>query len=293
MTTLVEVRPPAVAGRFYPAEPEALELMLRRLLAAVPADAPRQPFPAVMVPHAGLEFSGACAAQVFGRLVWPETVVILAPNHTGRGVPGQASLWDRGSFSTPLGPVAVDADLCEALLARSRLVARDHSAHSGEHAIEVQLPFLQLLAPGTRIVPLVLPWDDWPRCAGLGRTLAGLMEERRGNLLLIASSDMTHYEPAPSAGRKDRIALERVTSLDGAGLLEACRREGITMCGRAAAATVLEAARLLGATRGQVVDYRHSGLASGDDREVVSYAGVVLERPQPPGHCLRFAGAGG
>jgi len=275
MTRLAAFRVAAVAGQFYPENPRELRQLVRRFLDGVPDE--RKSVPAVMVPHAGLVYSGACAAQVFGRVAWPEIVVILAPNHTGRGVPGRASLWDRGAFRTPLGAVPIAAEVAEELVARCPLIARDHTAHRQEHAIEVELPFLQLLAPGSQLVPLVLSWDDWPSCAELGRALAEVAESRPGKVLLVASSDMTHYEPAAAAARKDRLALAKLERLDGEGLLATCHGEAVSMCGRAPAATVMEAARRLGATHGTVVDYRHSGLVTGDDREVVSYAGVLFE----------------
>ena len=275
MLGTADLRPAAVAGQFYPGDPRKLALLVRHCLEGVPMEQRR--VPAAMVPHAGLVYSGACAGQVFGRIAWPETFVILAPNHTGLGKPGRASLWDRGSFRTPLGEVAVAEEIADELAAGCSLVVPDRTAHRREHAIEVELPFLQLLAPATRIVPLVLSWDDWDSCAELGRALATLAEARPGRILLVASSDMTHYEPADWAARKDRLALERIERLDGEWLLATCHREGISMCGRACAATVIEAARRLGAVRGEVVDYRHSGLVTGDDREVVSYAGVLFE----------------
>jgi len=270
-----DLRPAAVAGQFYPGDPRKLALLVRHCLDGVPMEQRR--VSAVMVPHAALIYSGACAGQVFGRIAWLETVIILAPNHTGVGVPGRASLWDRGSFTTPLGDVAVAEDVADELAAGCALVVRDPTAHRREHAIEVELPFLQLLAHGARIVPLVLSWDDWASCAELGRALAEVAASRSGRVLLVASSDMTHYEPADWAARKDRLALERVERLDGEWLLATCHRHSISMCGRAPAATVIEAARRLGASQGTVVDYRHSGLVTGDDREVVSYAGVLFE----------------
>ena len=275
MIGVADPRPAAVAGQFYPDEPAELRHLVRGFLDWVPDE--RRHVPAVMVPHAGLMYSGACAAQVFGRIAWPDFVVILAPNHTGLGVHGRANMWDRGSFATPLGEVPVAEDLAAELAAATPLVVSDWSAHRREHAIEVELPFLQLLAPAAHIVPLVLSWDDWASCAELGRALAKVAEDHPGRILFVASSDMTHYESADQASRKDHLALERIEHLDGAGLLSTCHRNDITMCGRAPAATVMEAARRLGAHRGTVVDYRHSGLVTGDDREVVGYAGVMFE----------------
>jgi AmmeMemoRadiSam system protein B len=273
MNGRADTRPPAVAGQFYPKDPRELQDMVRGFLRDVPAEA--RSVPAAMVPHAGLVYSGACAAEVFGRLALPPIVVMLAPNHTGAGAPGRAALWPAGAFETPLGPVLVAEDFAERLESRGELVREDRAAHREEHAIEVELPFLQLLAPAARIVPLVLAWDDWPRTEQLARQLAVLVAEWPEPVLLLASSDMTHYESAGSAARKDRVALAHLARLDGEGLLDSCRAQSITMCGRAPAATVVEAARLLGATSGTVVDYRHSGLVTGDDRRVVAYAGLL------------------
>jgi AmmeMemoRadiSam system protein B len=269
------IRRPAVAGQFYPGDPPGLEREVERCLEGVPAEGRRAL--AVMVPHAGLVYSGACAAQVFGRIAWPEVVIILAPNHTGLGAFGRASIWCHGAFSTPLGDVAIAEEVAAELIAATPLVACDWSAHRREHAIEVELPFLQILSPASRIVPLVVSWDDWGRSAEFAGALAGVAAARPGQILLVASSDMTHYESATAAARKDRLALERIEHLDGGGLLGVCHRNGISMCGRAPAAAVIEAARRLGATRGELVDYRHSGLVAGSDRDVVSYAGIVFE----------------
>jgi AmmeMemoRadiSam system protein B len=214
---------------------------------------------------------------VFARVALPALIVMLAPNHSGVcRAPGGASLWEDGAFQTPLGDVPVDAALATALCAASPLVAVDHEAHRAEHAIEVLLPFLQVLRPDARIVPLVLAWDGWEPARSLGEALARVVSAASEPVLLVASSDMNHYEPASVTARKDARALEAVSTLDGAELLARCRRERISMCGRAPAAVVLAAARALGATRGDVVDYRHSGWVSGDDSRVVGYGGVVI-----------------
>jgi AmmeMemoRadiSam system protein B len=224
-----------------------------------------------------LIYSGACAAEVFKRLQLSPTVVILAPNHTGMlGTPGGASTWRSGVFQTPLGEIAIAEDFVSALCAACPLVGHDPMAHAREHAIEVELPFLSLLSPSSAIVPIVLAWDDWDRCRQLGEALAGVVREWPGAVSLIASSDMTHYESAASAEQKDRVALERVTGLDGEGLLKICHQRNITMCGRGPAAVVLEAARLLGAAEAEVVDYRNSGWVTGDEGQVVAYAGVTI-----------------
>lgn len=265
----------AVAGFFYPSNREALHSLVARFLDQV-EDIP-VPAIAAIAPHAGLVYSGQCAAHVWARVALPETIVILAPNHTGRlDNPGGAGAWDRGTFQTPLGNVAVAEDFLSRLEAACDRVRHDTSAHLREHAIEVQLPFLQVLAPASLLAPIVVSWDRWEPSRELGAALAGVVRAWPDDVLLVASSDMTHYESAASAQRKDRMALDAVAQLDGEALLDTCHREGVTMCGRGPAAVVLEAARLLGATAADLVDYRHSGMVTGDDSDVVAYAGVVI-----------------
>ena len=270
------MRAPAVSGRFYPGTGPELEQTVRELLAAVP-EARAAPARAAVVPHAGYMYSGLTAAHVFARLDVPALVVILAPNHTGVcRAPGGASLWEAGAFRTPLGDVAVDEPLAAALLAASPLVTADHAAHAHEHAVEVELPFLQMRRRNVRIVPLVLAWDAWDACAALGDALAALVDRWSEPVLLLASSDLNHYEPAAVNERKDRRAIDAVLALDGAELLARCRRERISMCGRAPAATALAAARTLGAIRAELVHYSHSGMVTGEDDAVVGYGGMVI-----------------
>lgn len=267
-------RAAAVAGSYYPKEPEALRLAIAECLAEVPQEDRR--CRACVVPHAGLLYSGKCAGAVFGRLAIPPTVVIVGPNHSGRLRSPGASLWRSGTFETPLGPVAVDETFGAVLERTCDRVAHDPLAHRAEHAIEVELPFLRVLAPASAIVPIVLAWDRWQDSRALAGALAAAVMSAAHDVLLIASSDFTHFESAESAGRKDRRALAAIERLDGRTLLEVCRRENITMCGRSAASVVVEAARQLGATAAEVVDYRHSGWVTGDDAMVVSYAGVLI-----------------
>jgi len=240
-----------------------------------PSDRPAR---GVIAPHAGYIYSGRTAAAVFAQVAIPGVVVILAPNHSGvseaeRGV----SLWESGFFRTPLGDVAIDAKMADALLNLSRgMVEVDHEAHAAEHAVEVELPFLQLRRPDVRIVPLVIAWDAWDAARALGEMLARFVTAAGEPVLLLASSDLNHYEPSGLSEQKDARALEAVQALDGEELLARCKREHISMCGRGPAAVVLAAAKALGGTRAEVVDYRHSGWVSGDNARVVGYAGVLI-----------------
>jgi AmmeMemoRadiSam system protein B len=273
---VTDIRPPAVAGTFYPRSPVELRAQVEGFLAQ--SDEVKRPARGAIVPHAGLIYSGACAAEVFARVTLAPVVVILAPNHTGVFPPrGIASVWPSGGFETPLGVSAINEVFVSALCRACPGLVADRGAHRGEHAVEVELPFLEILAPDSSIVPIVVNTDEWKGCRDLAQALAATVESWPEPVLIMASSDMTHYDSAESAAVKDRRALAHVEMLDGEGLLAECHHHDITMCGRAPAATVVEAARLLGADKAEVVDYRHSGWVTGDDRHVVAYAGVVIE----------------
>lgn len=276
----MSVRPPAVSGRFYPSDPAELRASVATLLAdARKAVGPsRRPAVGVIAPHAGYVYSGPTAAAVFAQVTIPGLVIILAPNHTGISASHSGvSVWEAGAFRTPLGDVPVDAEMAQGLLEASRgIVGVDHDAHRAEHAVEVELPFLQLLRADVRIVPLVIAWDGWDAALLLGETLARLVKAAGEPVLLVASSDLNHYEPVGVTEQKDAQALDAIRAMDGVELLARCKRERISMCGRGPAAVVIAAAKALGATRADVVDYRHSGWVSGDNARVVGYAGVVI-----------------
>jgi hypothetical protein len=281
MTTLPHaqsLRAATAAGTFYPADAVELRRRVDWLLSEV--DVRPAPAIAVLVPHAGYDYSGACAAEVYARVHIPRTVVLLGPNHYGAASqPAGACVWRAGSFATPLGDVPVDAHFAGALIEACPLVAHDPVAHREDHALEVQLPFLLARAAPRlpSIVPILLRWEDWPRCRQLAHALVAVAREaEHDSVLLLASSDMSHFEPAAVALGHDEPALAAIRQLDGEKLLRVCHERNITMCGVAAAAVVLEAARQLGACRADIVAHTHSGLATGDNSRVVSYAGVVI-----------------
>jgi AmmeMemoRadiSam system protein B len=260
-----------VAGKFYPLHAEELRAQLAYL---IPEAEGRVRVHGVMVPHAGYVYSGSCAGKTLARAEIPETVLLMGPNHTGRGAALAAGAED--AWRTPLGTVELDRPLIEALEGEGVGVRSDARAHYGEHCLEVQLPFLQSLREGVRVAPLLVRSQRLEDLLELGRAIArviGAMEKRP---LLLISSDMTHYEPAASAERKDREALERLCQLDAEGLHETVHARGITMCGVGPAVAAVEAMRTLGATRGEEICYTHSGLVTGDDRDVVAYAGVLF-----------------
>ncbi len=203
--------------------------------------------------------------------------MLLAPNHTGLGrARSGGSVYARGALRTPVGDVPVHEGLAAALLAACDLLEDDPLAHEREHAVEVQLPFLLARNPAVTVVPVVLSWGDWSRTARLGAALAEVVRGFAEPVLLVASSDMNHYESAAVNAAKDAFALAAVERLDGEGLLAVTAEHHVSMCGRVPAAAVLHAARLLGATAAEVVHRSHSGEVTGEDDRVVSYAGVIV-----------------
>ncbi|MBI5016518.1 MAG: AmmeMemoRadiSam system protein B [Deltaproteobacteria bacterium] len=264
-------RRPAVAGQFYPGTAERLAAFLREAV-------PHEPAPVralgVVAPHAGYIYSGGVAGKVFGRVLVPDTVVLLGPNHTGLGTP--ASILSRGTWLTPLGPVPVAEALADALKAACPLLEEDALAHAHEHSLEVELPFLQHRNPSVQIVPIAFLLRGADDIEEVGEAIGGVLAGWPEPVLLVASSDMTHYEPHAVAQRKDAEAIERVLALDPRGLLETTRSRRISMCGVIPTAVLLTAARRLGATRGELVAYATSGETSGDYERVVGYAGMLV-----------------
>lgn len=265
------VRQAAVAGTFYPGTRDRLAAQVGELLASPGSVSPAT---AVVVPHAGYIYSGPVAGAVYARVEIPATCVILGPNHTGLG-PG-VSVMTEGEWATPLGAVAIDAPLAAAILARSGVFARDHLAHQREHSIEVQLPFLQHRNPSVRIVPITLLRHEYAVCAEVGRALAEAVRDSGAPVLLVASTDMSHYISREAAAAKDRQALEAIQAMDPERLHRVVCRERISMCGFHPTTAVLVAAMALGAASAELVRYTDSGEASGDTRRVVAYAGLVI-----------------
>jgi len=261
-------REPAVAGTFYPRDPRRLAAEVSGLLRS---GEPAAPALGILSPHAGYRYSGAVAGETFAQVVVPERVVLIGPNHTGRGEP--VALWPDGAFATPLGPVRVDPELT-AELADHPVIREDRVAHLREHALEVQLPFLQVRRPGVSIAALCLGPLSLEQVEEVGRALAAALA--RFPALLVASSDMSHYVSARRASALDHRALERLLALDARGLFETVRSEQMSMCGVVPATAMLFAARALGATQARLVRYAHSGEATGDLESVVGYAGALV-----------------
>jgi len=253
--------------------------MLRRHVEALlPDGVKRAPALGAIVPHAGYVYSGSVAGQVYARIEVPPSVVILCPNHTGRGAP--AALDPSDAWRTPLGDVPVNRRLASRLAELAPSLELDSQAHAREHSLEVQLPFLQVVRPDVEIVAVCLGISDLSLCAETGKALAKLRaeEEAAGRTppLLLASSDMNHYESRAVGRRKDDIALARVEAVDPEGLFATVLAESISMCGFLPATALLFAAREAGIASARVVARADSGDETGDTSSVVGYAGVLV-----------------
>ena len=265
------LRAPAVAGRFYPEQADALSREVARHLGE-PTDAKEAL--GVVAPHAGYIYSGALAGKTFARVQVPARVIVLGPNHTGRGSP--VSVVPRGAFQIPGVTVEIDDELSAAILSRVPGAKDDVRAHEREHSIEVELPFLVARRMDVRFVPIVLGSLDADRAVAVGRGLAKAIEDVGGDVLVVASSDMNHYLSDAETRTKDQPAIERMLALDPEGLYGVVEANDISMCGILPVTAMLACARERGATRAELVGYATSGDAFGDLDRVVGYAGVVV-----------------
>jgi AmmeMemoRadiSam system protein B len=265
------IRKPAVAGQFYPASERKLREEIERY---VDENADRTKALGAVAPHAGYVYSGETAGAVYSRLTIPETVVLLGPNHTGRGE--AYSIQVEGLWRTPLGDAQVDSALAKTILEGSKYLVEDDSAHEFEHSIEVQVPFLQYLRRDIRIVPIVLSEGALDVCREIGKAIADAVSEKSPDTLIVASSDMTHYESADEAKAKDDKAIDAIVNLSEEELVSRVRKFRISMCGYIPAAVMLAACKRRGASRVELVKYTNSGEKSGDFAQVVGYAGIIV-----------------
>jgi AmmeMemoRadiSam system protein B len=267
------LRLPAVAGHFYPAKPEALTSLVKDCLDDVPAPA-KVKARACLVPHAGLVYSGAVAGAVFSRLALPKKILLLGVRHYPQGA-AQAIL-SEGAFRTPLGDVPIDTSLARELRRECSALEEDAIAHSREHSLEVELPFLQVLDPGLAFVPVAIGTHDFAELAETGAGIARVLGQCPEEILIVTSSDLNHYEDDATTRAKDEKAIDQMLKLDAAGLLRACREYHVSMCGLGPAIVMLTALRQLRATSGQLVRHATSGDINGDRSAVVGYAGLIF-----------------
>ena len=295
-----QLRRASVAGRWYPADRVALAGEVDRYVNEADVD-PIAHVRAIVSPHAGLMYSGPVAA--FGYKLARETdyrtVVLVGPSHfvQFRGV----SIWPRGAWETPFGPVEIDVPLAAAIAAASADIVEQPAAHGREHSLEMQMPFVAHVLPGTRIVPLVMGYQTRAASEALGDAIADAVAARTpgavdrepghshddpnggepagsrpGGVLLVASSDLSHYEDARTAAAMDDVVLHRVEALDPEGLMQVLEREPQHACGGGPMVAVLRAARRLGARHARVLKYGDSGDVSGDKSSVVGYMSAAV-----------------
>lgn len=265
------IRKPAVAGQFYPAERDRL---LDEIALYTDSRAPRVDCIGVVVPHAGYIYSGKVAGAVYSRVKRRERVVILGVNHRGFGK--RFAIMREGIWQTPIGDVEIDTELADLFLSQTEYLEEDTLAHQFEHSLEVQIPFLQVhFSEGFRIVPIAMTQGRLEDYKGLGKEIGSKIPHPE-KVFLVASTDMTHYEPQKEAERKDKEAISSILKLDEDGLFEKVMGLNISMCGYVPTIVMITAAKALGAKTGELVTYMTSGDITKDYTQVVGYAGVLI-----------------
>lgn len=265
------IRKPAVAGQFYPGAKEALTKAVEEYLAY---DAEPKKVLGLAAPHAGYVYSGPTAGHTYASAVIPKKCIVLSPNHTGMGA--AAAVMADGEWATPLGNIPIDKEIAAALLKNCAILKDDATAHVAEHSLEVQLPFLQVKQPDLSIVPITLQHPSWGGCEELGKAIAKTVKDSGEDILIVASTDMNHYESQNVTMEKDGLAIEKVLALDPKGLIATCGEHHITMCGVIPTAIMLIACKELGAKEAKLVEHTTSGEVSGDYDAVVGYAGFII-----------------
>ena len=266
------LRLPAVAGRFYPDNPQELITQILEYTKQQPNGTPRHA-QACLVPHAGYRFSGHVAGAVLSRIAIPKKIVVLGVRHRPRGEP--ASIISRGAWRTPLGDAPIDEALATALKTECSVLREDPVAHSAEHSLEVQLPFLQVQSPGFAFVPIALGTVRFDDLIFAGEALARVLAANP-NVLLLTTSDLNHYEDDATTRLKDQKAIDQILALNPRGLYDVCRNAAISMCGLGPTVAMLTALRTLGTPHAELVRYATSADVSGDTSSAVGYAGFIF-----------------
>ncbi len=266
-------RKTAKAGSWYP---DTAAGVIKSIASFLPAEKiAAQKAIGIMVPHAGWLYSGRIAAQVYARTIIPETIIMIGPNHTGLGY--MVSLSDNDTWDSPSGEVSLDKTLSQRIAELSSgTVTLDDSAHKYEHSLEIQLPFLQYFRKDIKIVPLILGSQAPEICRTVGAGIAAAIKESKHEVLILASSDMNHFEDIDTTKKKDDLAIQDILSLNPDKLLQTVMKNDISMCGVAPTAVMLYAAKSLGAAKAELISYDTSGTMTGDNKEVVGYAGVIV-----------------
>jgi len=265
------IREPAVAGTFYPSDPQKLKESLSKFIQDIPKKIKAK---GIVVPHAGYMYSGKIAGEVYSRVEIPNRLIILSPNHTGMGVP--FSIMPSGSWRLPMGEAKIDEDLASKMMDEFPKLEEDTSAHMQEHSLEVQLPFIQYLKENFSFVPITIGHVSYQDCKEFGEAIARIIEKETDPVLIVASSDMNHYEEHYKTLEKDQLALDEILNQDPMGLYNVVHDKNISMCGIIPTTVMLTACNELRATRAELIDHKTSGDVTGDLSGVVGYAGIII-----------------
>jgi hypothetical protein len=283
------VRPPAVAGTFYPADADALTGQISGFLNAVPSRSLPGSIQAVIVPHAGYVYSGQVAAHAYKLLqgMKYDTVIVIAPSHRSsfRG----AAVYPKGAYQIPLGLIPVDGDMAQRLVQASRLITAIPEAHAREHALEVQLPFLKTVLGDFTLLPLVIGSCNYADCESIAEALYRTVKNK--HVLIVASSDLSHYHPYQTAVTLDQLVIKHILAFDPNGLYHAITTNTCEACGAVPIIISMLSAHKLGATRAEQLCYATSGdVSGGDTSSVVGYLAAALIVPSGPSGSRRAVG---
>jgi AmmeMemoRadiSam system protein B len=265
------MRKPAVAFQFYPGDPTELEQSVSGFI----EEQNREEVLALIAPHAGYVYSGKVAGSVYSRVMIPDDVILLGPNHTGYGE--AAAVMTSGNWEMPFGSVSINESLASILVQQSKLLTNNSLAHVQEHSLEVQLPFLHYINPNVKIVPITLMHLNYDHCVEIGLAIAKSLKKYPSKVILAVSSDMNHYESQEITKGKDKAAIEKVLEINPEALYHEVKEKGISMCGMIPATIALVACKELGAKEARLIKYATSGDVSGDYNQVVGYAGIVIK----------------
>ncbi len=262
----------AVAGQFYNGNPVRLKNQVEQYIVH---GAVREKAIAVLSPHAGLMYSGHIAGAVYSSIHFPSSFLLLGPNHSGLGP--NISMMSTGEWEIPTATFGIDDELARRIREKVPFIVEDSQSHIYEHSLEVQLPFIAHFSDNCRILPITFMRATIDDCAAAGRGIADAIRASGHEVVIVASSDMSHYEPDAVARKLDKLAIDEILALNPEGLYSIVMREKISMCGLIPATVMLYAALELGAGEARLVKYATSGEVSGDFDRVVGYAGILIK----------------
>lgn len=265
-------RRPAVAGQFYHSTASKLKSQVEQYIVK---NSSKEKAIGIISPHAGLMYSGYVAGAVYSSILFPETFIIIGPNHTGLGA--NISIMTSGEWEVPTGTFSVDERLGREIIKEAPALSEDAQAHAFEHSIEVQLPFISYFSDTVKIIPIAVMSASLEECRAIGEGIARAVKTAGSDVLIVASSDMSHYVSDSVAKKLDGLAIGEVLKLDPEGLYNTVTAKRISMCGFMPATIMLYAAKALGAAEARLVKYATSGDVSGDYEHVVGYAGVIVK----------------